>query len=128
MIKLHLINSGPIVHLFLGLYWDPSKEVIVICTSHPEVLDELDGMAPFLISMAPEKLSNFRQVDSVLYKVIYKVYFYFCIAPAPLTHLIEVCSHKEVLKRSLKLNPHLSFKGCNASWLEREKFFVCISE
>ena len=77
-------------------------------------------MAPFLISMAPEKLSNFRQVDSVLYRVIYKFYFYFCIAPAPLTHLIEVCCHKEVLKRSLELNPDLSFKGGNAGRLEGE--------
>jgi hypothetical protein len=77
LVKCNLINSGPIVHLFLGLDWDPSKEVIVISTSHPEVLDELDGMAPFLISMAPEQLSNFGQVDSVLYKVIGKVSFYF---------------------------------------------------
>ena len=77
MIKLNLINSGPIVHLFLGLDWDPSKEVIVICTSHPEVLDELDSVASFLISMAPEQLSNFGQVDSVLYKVIGKGSFYF---------------------------------------------------
>ena len=66
MVRFHLINSGPIIHLFLGLDWDPSKEVIVICTSHPEILDELDSMAPFLISMTPEQLSNFGQVDGVL--------------------------------------------------------------
>ena len=66
MVKFNLINSGPIVHLFLGLEWDPSKEVIVIGSSHPEVLGELDGVAPLLISMAPEQLSNVGQVNSVL--------------------------------------------------------------
>ena len=66
MIKFNLINSGPIIHLFPGLNWDPSKEVVVICSSHSEVLDELDGVTSFLISMAPEELSNFGQVDSVL--------------------------------------------------------------
>ena len=66
MVKFNLINSGPIVHLFLGLEWDPSKEVVVICSSHPEVLDELDSVASFLISMAPEQLGHFGKVHRVL--------------------------------------------------------------
>ena len=38
-----------------------------------------------------------------------------------------MCSHENVLKRSLKLDPDLSFKGGNAGWLGGEKFFVRIS-
>merc|ERR1711872_917542 len=49
-----LINTGPVVSFFPWFDWLGTKEVVVLGSSHSEVVNELDFVASLLISMFPK--------------------------------------------------------------------------
>lgn len=64
--KTYIINSLPVVGLFSWHDGIATKEIIVLRSSHSQVLDKLYCMTSLLISVAPEQISNIRKVYIVL--------------------------------------------------------------
>ena len=62
----HIANPLPVVGPGLGLDGASGKELIVLRSPHPEILHELDGVIPLLVSVGPEQLGNIRKVHRVL--------------------------------------------------------------
>merc|ERR1711887_466887 len=55
-----IINSGPVINLLPWLNRIVPKEVVILSSSHPQVLNELYGMASLLICMFPEHVCYLR--------------------------------------------------------------------
>ena len=54
----HILDPLPVICPGLGLDGASSEELVVLGSPHPEVLHELDGVIPLLVSMGPEQFSN----------------------------------------------------------------------
>ena len=62
----HIPDPLPVVGPGLGLDWASGKELVVLRSPHPEILHELDGVRPLLVSVGPEQLGDIGQVHRVL--------------------------------------------------------------
>ena len=65
----HIPDPLPVVGLSLGLDGASGKELVILGSPHPEILHELDGVSPLLVSVGPEQLGNIGQVYRVLAKM-----------------------------------------------------------
>ena len=66
IIFAYIIHSLPVKHFLPWLQRFSPKEIIVLRPPHSEILDELDGVAPLLVSVGPEHGCKVGQVDGIL--------------------------------------------------------------
>ena len=67
--KPYIVNTVPVEPPLFWLYRRVPEEVVVFSSPHPEVLHELDGVAPLLVRVAPEGGGQVGQVDRVLEEI-----------------------------------------------------------
>merc|ERR1719471_1842 len=95
-----IIHSLPVKHFLPWLQRFSPKEIIVLRPPHPEILDELNGVAPLLVSVGPEHGCQVGQVDGIL---------------------VKMCCHENVLQRCFELYPDLFLQSYDAGVLKSHR-------